>query len=282
MMALGERTLVMGIVNVTPDSFSDGGRHVSVGAAVAHGLRLLEEGADLLDLGAESTRPGAVALSAEEEQSRLLPVLRELRRVRVEAMLSVDTYHAATAEAALAMGADVVNDVSGLLWDEAMGPVLATARPAPGVVLMHARGRPAEWSRLPALAAGEVLPMVRDGLRERMAAAAAVGIAAESVMLDPGFGFGKRGEENVALLAGMAELHTLGRPLLTGLSRKGFLATGEGRSNQAAGEARLHATIAANTAAILAGAHALRVHDVAAARVAAAVGDRVLAARATG
>ena len=148
-------------------------------------------------------------------------------------------------------------------------------RPVPGVVLMHTRGRPGEWAGLPGLAAGTVLPVVLDGLAERLRAAIACGLPAETMVLDPGFGFGKRGAENYELLAGMAALHTLGRPLLIGLSRKGFLAAGE--PNEAGSAARLQATIAANTAAILAGAHVLRVHDVAAARAAADVGDRVLA-----
>ena len=277
-LALGERTLVMGIVNVTPDSFSDGGRYDGTDAAVRHGLRLLDEGADLLDLGAESTRPGAVPLTAGVEQARLLPVLRELRRARPETLLSVDTYHAATARAALALAADVINDVSGLLWDPAMAEALAQARPAPGVVLMHTRGRPVEWASLPALRPEAVVPLVLDGLQECLRAAQAAGIATESIVLDPGFGFGKHGDENVHLLAGFAELHALGRPLLAGLSRKGFLMAADAR-NEAVSEARLEATIAGHAAAILAGAHLLRVHDVPAARSAASVGDRLLRAR---
>jgi len=274
-VAMGERTLLMGILNVTPDSFSDGGRHGSVEAAVRHGLTMLEEGADLLDVGAESTRPKATPLGAEEEMARLLPVLLALRRARPEVLLSVDTYHAATAEAALAAGADVINDVSGLLWDGAMGGVLARAVPAPGVVLMHTRGRPGEWTAMPPLEGGEVVAVVREDLRERLAAGLAAGLEPEAVMLDPGFGFGKWREENLALLAGMGALEELGRPLLIGLSRKGFLVPASSRRD-AGSEERLHATIAANTAAILAGAHALRVHDVAAARAAASIADRLL------
>ena len=277
-LALGERTLVMGIVNVTPDSFSDGGSYGSAEAATRHGLRLLDEGADLLDLGAESTRPGAVPLTSEAEQARLLPVLQELRRLRPDALLSVDTYHAATARAALAAAADVINDVSGLLWDPGMGETLAQARPTPGVVLMHTRGRPTEWAHLPALRPEAVLPLVGEELRQRLAAAEAAGIATEALLLDPGFGFGKRGEENLHLLAGFAELHALGRPLLAGISRKGFLMAPEAR-NDASSEARLEATIAGHTAAILAGAHMLRVHDVPAARSALSMADRLLRAQ---
>lgn len=267
----------MGIVNVTPDSFSDGGRYEGTEAALRHGLRLLDEGANLLDLGAESTRPGAEPLQADEEQARLLPVLRELRRLRPEALLSVDTYHAATASAALAAGVDAVNDVSGLLWDPAMAETLARARPAPGVVLMHTRGRPTEWSGLSALPLNDVVPLVVEGLEERLRVAEAAGIPTDSVLLDPGFGFGKRGEENLQLLAGFAELHALGRPLLIGISRKGFLMAPAAR-NEASSEARLEATIAGHTAAILAGAHVLRVHDVPAAQSAVSVGDRLLRA----
>ncbi len=278
---LGERTLVMGIVNVTPDSFSDGGRYSATEAAVRHALRLLDDGADLLDLGAESTRPGAAPLLADEEQARLLPVLRALRQLRPEVLVSIDTYHAATARVAIAEGADVINDVSGLLWDERMAETLARAQPAPGVVLMHTRGRPSEWAALPSLEPAGVAPMIVEQLQQRLAAARTAGIAAETILLDPGFGFGKRGEENIALLASFETLHELGRPLLVGLSRKGFLASPK-RQDDAGSEARLQATIAGNTAAILAGAHMLRVHDVPAAQSAASVADRLLDAGESG
>ncbi len=268
----------MAILNITPDSFSDGGRHASTEAAVAHGLALLDQGADLLDLGAESTRPNAAPLSATDEQARLLPVLTALRRARPDALLSTDTYHAATAQAALALGTDVINDVSGLLWDPTMPSTLAAATPAPGLVLMHTRGTPRQWSAQPPLAPGTVLPLVLNDLRDRLAEATAAGIPPDTTVLDPGFGFGKAGHENDELLAHLAGLHTLNRPLLIGLSRKRFLAEASPVSSphDAASESRLHATIAANTAAILAGAHVLRVHDIPAARAAAAVADRLL------
>ena len=278
---LGERTLVMGILNCTPDSFSDGGRHSSVEAAVAHGMAMLEQGADLLDLGAESTRPGATPVTPELEQARLLPVLRHLRRARPEALLAVDTYHATTAVTALAAGADVINDVSGLLWDGAMAHALAAAEPRPGLVLMHARGTPASWAALPPLVAGAETELVRTGLAEQLAVAVAAGLAPESLVLDPGFGFGKRGEENMALLARLGELHGLRRPLLVGLSRKGFLAGARPPRQPDSGPGsaeRLYATVAANTAAVLAGAHVLRVHDITAGCEAATMGDRLLAA----
>ena len=269
----------MGIVNVTPDSFSDGGLHFSESSgpelAVEHAVRLLDEGADLLDLGAESTRPGAVPLSADAEQARLLPVLEALRRERPDAILSIDTYHAATARHALAGGAEIVNDVSGLTWDSGMAVELARAQPQPGLVLMHTRGLPTEWQSLPPLRSAEVTATVLSGLNEQLAFALAAGLEPSGIVLDPGFGFGKLGDNNLVLLARFAELHALGRPLLAGLSRKGFL-QGSSNPNTADSPARLHATLAANTAAILAGAHVVRVHDVAPARESASVADALL------
>lgn len=273
----------MGIVNVTPDSFADGGRFFSAsgpGAAVEHSLRLVAEGADLLDLGAESTRPGATAISAGEEQARLLPVIEALRRERPELPLSVDTYHAATASAVLRTGVEIINDVSGLTWDPEMTTALASQKPSPGLVLMHTRGRPQEWASLPPLSSASVPALVLAGLKEQVGFALQSGITIDHVVLDPGFGFGKLGSaENFALLRALPELHALGRPLMVGLSRKGFLRTSAGRATTAQSDERLHATLAAGTAAILAGAHILRVHDVAAAREAAAVADALLAAQ---
>ncbi len=279
-LALGGRTILMGIVNVTPDSFSDGGRFFlridDPAPAIAHAEQLLRDGADLLDLGAESTRPGATPLSAAAEQHRLLPVLEALRRDHPGTVLSVDTYHATTASLALTAGADIINDVSGLTWDPAMPSTLAAAAPHPGLILMHTRGRPGDWQSLPALKPEAVLSLVLRELEERLAAAGAHGIPPASIVLDPGFGFGKRGTENLPLLAGLDRLHVLGRPLLIGLSRKGFLQQSAHGANAAASPERLHATLAAQTAAILAGAHILRVHDVAAAREAAAIADATL------
>src|SRR5271165_3648516 len=268
-LPLGARTLVMGVVNITPDSFSDGGAFLDSEAAVAHGLRLLEEGADLLDLGAESTRPGShagggdAAVSAEEEQARLLPVLRGILHARPHAVISVDTYKAATAKVALEAGAEIVNDVSGFAWDPAMPQVCAEA--GAGVILMHTRGRPEEWHGQKRLAAGEVLTMVRGGLAASLAVARRAGIAADAIVLDPGYGFGKRFGENYALLARQAELLALGRPLLAGVSRKSFLghtlAEFHGGST-APVDARETASVAALVAAILHGASIVRVHTV--------------------
>jgi len=277
-LTLGERTLVMAIVNLTPDSFSgDGVGGGSVASGVAAAVKAVDAGADVVDLGAESTRPGAVALTAEEEQRRLLPVLGGLLEARPGAVVSVDTYHAETARLGTKMGAEIVNDVSGLLWDEGMAA--AVAESGCGLVLMHTRGRSGEWRGLPALREDQVVPLVLHGLRERIVAAEAAGIAREKMVVDPGFGFGKLGAENVPLLAGISRMSELGLPVLAGVSRKGFL--GELVSGMQAAEmdvasARRTATIAANVAAILGGAHVVRVHEVRAAREAAAVADAVM------
>jgi dihydropteroate synthase len=270
-LALGNCTMLMGIVNITPDSFSDGGLYFARDAAVEHGLRLLDEGADLLDLGGESTRPNASPLSAKEEQVRLLPVLRGLLEARPGIVVSVDTYHASTAEAAIEAGAEIVNDVSGLLWDPRMAQVLAETKP--GAVLMHTRGSPRQWSSMRALPHEEILPLVLSGLTHTLALAHDAGIPQASVVLDPGFGFGKLGDENFTLLAHLRQLHGLGYPLLAGISRKRFLTR---RTGPAEEQARAHASTAAHTAAVLAGAHLLRVHDIIPAKAAIDVADALL------
>ena len=272
-LALGERTLLMGIVNVTPDSFSDGGLYQSPDRAVEHALRLLDDGADLIDLGAESTRPDAVPISSGEEQARLLPALEALLKARPEAIVSVDTYHAATARCAVAAGAEVINDVSGLHWDAAMAETLAEL--TCGAVLMHARGRAPEWAAQPPLPPAEVLPTVLAGLTATLTRAKVAGIARSRIVLDPGFGFGKRGEENMALHAGFARLTAPGYPLLVGTSRKRFLTAG---LPDATDDQRAHACTASNVAAILAGAHIVRVHDIVAASAGAQFSDRFMAA----
>ncbi len=200
----------MGVVNLTPDSFSDGGLFADTDAAVARSMQLLEEGADILDLGAESTRPGSragdadAAVSADEEQRRLLPVLEKILKAEPRAVLSVDTYKAETARAALAAGVEIINDVSGLTWDPALAAVCAEAKA--GVVLMHTRGRPAEWRTQPQLGADALLALVGEGLEASLSAAKAAGISEQTVVLDPGYGFGKRLGENYVLLARQAEL----------------------------------------------------------------------------
>ena len=294
---LGARTLVMGVVNITPDSFSDGGLFLAADEGIAHALRLMDEGADLLDLGAESTRPGsraggadaavpfsdkglplgAPAVSADEEQARLLPVLEGVLKARPDAVVSVDTYKAATARAALEAGAEIINDVSGLKWDAALAGVCAEF--GAGVVLMHTRGRPEEWRTQDQLAPDTLVATVREGLAESLALARGAGIAEDRVVLDPGYGFGKRFDENYALLARQSELLELGRPLLAGLSRKSFL--GQTLRELYGGEAapvdkRETASVAALTAAILNGASIVRVHEVRAAVEAARIADAVV------
>jgi dihydropteroate synthase len=277
-MDLGARTLIMGILNTTPDSFSDGGQFLAPDAALSHALRMIDQGADLLDLGGESTRPGAAPILPAAEQARVLPILKAVLAARPSAILSIDTYHAETARLAIAAGAEIVNDVSGHLWDPAMASTCAAL--ACGNILMHTRGRPNEWQTLPPLAPAEVVPLILRDLAARAESALAAGIARDSIVLDPGFGFGKRLAENDRLLSNLDQLHSLGYPILAGLSRKGFLrhALAEATSGEDAGppESLTDATTAANTAAILAGAHLLRVHDVPQARAAAAIADRIL------
>ena len=280
----------MGVVNITPDSFSDGGLFLALDKGVAHALRMLDEGADLIDLGAESTRPGSRAggsdalVSAEEEQARLLPVVRGILEQRPDAVISADTYKAATARAALEAGAAIVNDVSGLTWDPELARVCAEL--GAGVVLAHTRGRPHEWRGQAKLEPDALLAMVRDGLGASLRAAEAAGIAEEATMVDPGYGFGKKFEENYALLARQGELLALGRPLLAGLSRKSFLGHtlaplfgGEAAPlKEAPAEARETASVAAMTAAILNGASIVRVHAVRAAVEAARIADAIVGA----
>ena len=284
-LELGRRTLVMGVVNITPDSFSDGGFFLDPEAAVARGMQCLDEGADLLDLGAESTRPGSRAgdadalVSSEEEQARLLPVLEGILKARPEALLSVDTYKAHTAETALNAGAQIINDVSGFVWDPAIAQVCSES--GAGVVVAHTRGKPEEWRTEPQLASDPLMTMVCEGLRSSLAAAAAAGVPSEAIVLDPGYGFGKRFSENYTLLARQAELLEYGRPLLSGLSRKSFLGHTLAPlfdDKDAPVAARENASLAAMTAAILHGASIVRVHEVRPAVEAARIADAILAA----
>jgi dihydropteroate synthase len=289
-LELGACTLVMGVVNITPDSFSDGGSFLDPETAIARCMQLLEEGADLLDLGAESTRPGsraggaegssdAPAVSADKEQARLLPVLEGILKAKPHAVISVDTYKAATARTAIAAGAEIINDVSGFTWDPEMPA--ACAHSGAGVVLTNTRGRPEEWRTQPQLAPEAVINLVRDGLASSLAAALAAGVQPASIVVDPGYGFGKRFGENYALLARQDSLLSLGRPLLAGISRKSFLghtlAPLYGGS-PAPVDARETASIAATVAAILHGASIVRVHAVRPAVEAARIADAVLAA----
>jgi len=276
-LELGKRTLIMGIVNVTPDSFSDGGLYFDSGKATEHALQLLDEGAEIIDVGGESTRPGAKpAVSAEEEMTRVLPVITALKKQRPEAVISVDTYKASVARAAAAVGAEIVNDVSGLRWDPQMARTVAEIKC--GVVLMHMRGRPEEWRTLPP--PGDIVLLVKRELREWVEAAVLAGVRREKIALDPGFGFGKNFEQNYPLLARFQELQALGFPLLAGTSRKSFLGrTLAQDGTDASVEKRLYGNLAAHTALILKGAHILRTHDVKAAVEAARVADAIAEAR---
>jgi dihydropteroate synthase len=282
-LEVGARTLVMGVVNITPDSFSDGGLAFSHEDAIARCMQCINEGADILDLGAESTRPGSraggedAAVSAEEEQARLLPVIECVLKTRPDAVLSIDTYKAATAKAALAAGAEIINDVSGFTWDHGMPRVCAEA--GAGVILMHTRGRPDEWRTQDRLPLDAVLGMVRDGQIESLSVARHHGIPLDAIVLDPGYGFGKRFGENYDLLARQADLLSLGCPLLAGVSRKSFL--GHTLAPLYGGEAapvdqRENASLAAMVAAILHGASIVRVHSVRAAVEAARIADAIL------
>ena len=258
-LILGERTLVMGVLNVTPDSFSDGGKFFDFSSAVEHALAMQEAGADLLDVGAESTRPGAADIGAPEELRRLLPVLNGLRG-RLKIPISVDTRRAAVAEAAIAAGAQLINDVSGLAHDLQLANV--AARHHLPLILMHMRGTPRTMQKGPF--ARNVLRDVTSGLRKSIAIARKAGVAKSQIILDPGIGFGKSFAQNYELLGKLPALAKLGYPLLVGTSRKGFLSATLARDGKPApAEERLWATAATVTASILGGAHIVRVHDVA-------------------
>ena len=280
-LELGRRTLIMGVVNVTPDSFSDGGLYIDAEKAVVRAEQLLDEGATIIDVGGESTRPGASgSVSEEEERRRVLPVIRDLKRRRPDAVVSVDTYKASVARAAVELGAEVVNDVSGFRWDPKMAKTLAELKV--GAVLMHTRGRPEEWQSLPPI--GDPVLMVKRDLRQWAEAAALAGIKRDRLVLDPGFGFGKRFEENYPLLAHFAELQQMGFPLLAGVSRKSFIGrmlARDGKNDDKNKDAevgeRLYGTLAAEAALILKGAHIIRTHDVRFAVEAARVADAIVA-----
>jgi dihydropteroate synthase len=297
-LELGKRTLIMGIVNVTPDSFFDGGSYLDAEKAVAHGLQLLDEGADIIDVGGESTRPGAkvtseaqraaenkqfpgsgqatkTVVSAEEELRRISPVITEIKKQRPDAVISVDTYKAGVARAAVGLGAEIVNDISALRWDSQMARTVAELKC--GVVMMHTRGRPEEWRTLPQ--PGDVVLMVKRELREWAEAAVLAGVRRERIVVDPGFGFGKNFEQNYPLLGRFQELQQLGFPLLAGTSRKSFVGRMLASNGKDAAPAdRLYGNLAIQTALILKGAHILRTHDVKAAVEAARITDVILTA----
>jgi dihydropteroate synthase len=245
----------MGVLNVTPDSFSDGGKYLDAQAAARQALEMAAAGADMLDIGGESTRPGSDAVSLEEELERVMPVLERLRE-RLKIPISIDTQKAAVAEAAIGAGAEMVNDVSALRTDPALAGLVARVRVP--LILMHMRGRPKTMQKQPF--ARDVMKDVTQGLRDAVARARRAGIARSRLILDPGIGFGKNTEQNCELLARLPELARLGCPLLVGTSRKTFLGKLLGGAPE---DRRIWGTAATVTAAVLGGAHIVRVHDVA-------------------
>lgn len=250
-----DRPRVMGIVNVTPDSFSDGGEHATVDAAVAHALRLAEEGADILDIGGESTRPGAAEVSVDEELRRVIPVIERLAR-ETSLPISIDTSKPEVMRAAVAAGAGMINDVQALRREGALDAAAALGVP---VVLMHMQGEPRSMQQAPAY--DDVVGEVHRFLAERIFAAEMSGIAKKKIVVDPGFGFGKTTAHNLALLAQLERFATLGVPVLAGLSRKRSIGELTGRDDP---QGRVHGSVAAHLIAAQRGAKLLRVHDVAA------------------
>ena len=267
-LRFGERTRIMGILNVTPDSFSDGGEHASIDSAVRHGLQLAAEGADMLDVGGESTRPGAPPVSVAEECRRVVPVIAELRR-QIDLPISVDTTKAPVAEAALQAGAEIVNDVSALGRDPDMAGVAREFRA--GCILMHMRGIPATMQKLTAYRdlIGEIRGWLAGALADAMAR---TGMPAACFMLDPGIGFAKKLLDNPALIAALPRFRSLGRPVLMGPSRKAFIGALTGRENP---RERRWGTAGAVAACVLRGADVVRVHEVAAMKDVVAVAAAV-------
>jgi len=291
-LRLGKRTLIMGVVNVTPDSFFDGGLYCDPDRATEYALQLLNEGADIIDIGGESTRPGARVtagdnaaaehssgeqarqpVSEEEELQRVMPVIKSLKQKRPDAVISVDTYKATVARAAVEAGAEIVNDVSGFRWDRQMVKTLAALKC--GAVLMHMRGRPEEWRSLPPVQ--DVVMLVKRELRDWVDVALMAGVKRERLAVDPGFGFGKSFQENYPMLKRFEEFHDLRYPLLAGVSRKSFIGRALARDGKDAPvENRAVGTIATETALILKGAHIVRTHDVRACVDAAKIADIVV------
>ena len=274
-LPIGERTLIMGVLNVTPDSFSDGGEFLSVDKALAHAEQMIAEGADIIDVGGESTRPGGASIvSPEEELKRVLPVIEQLAK-QSTVPISIDTTKAVVARAALDAGAAIVNDISALRFDFHIADEVAKS--GAGLVLMHSRGTPATMHRLPPVA--DIIEEVTRSLRSSIAMAERRGVKRESIVIDPGIGFGKSQEQNVELIAKLDQLINAfpDVPLLIGTSRKSFLGRmlADEDGNPAPPEERLHGTIASITAAILKGTHIVRVHDVKAAVETVRIADAI-------
>jgi dihydropteroate synthase len=300
-LQLGKRTLVMGVVNVTPDSFSDGGEHFDCDRATEHALQLLQQGAAIIDVGGESTRPGVKvaaatpgtakpggknpqppkppgissapvksAVTEKEEMDRVIPVIRAIKQKHPDALISVDTYKSVVARAALEAGAEIVNDVSGLRWDSNMPKTVAELKC--GVIVMHMRGKPDEWRNLPP--APDIVTLVKRELREWADIGLMAGVKRERIAVDPGFGFGKMLEQNYPLLKRLEELHQLHYPLVVGVSRKSFIGHAVARDGKDAPiPERIYGTLGAEVVAILKGAHIIRTHDVRACVDAAQLAD---------
>jgi dihydropteroate synthase len=267
-LSYGQLTLVMGVLNVTPDSFSDGGQFFSLAGALAHAEQMIDEGADIIDIGGESTRPGSNFVSEEEELCRVIPVIERL--ANLSAPISIDTTKPEVARIALEAGAEIVNDISGLRFDHALAEVAAKAKA--GLVLMHSRGTPKDMQQMPAME--HALNEVIAGLRESIALAERNGVARQNIAIDPGIGFGKTVEQNLELIVGLNQLaHQLpDLPVLIGTSRKSFLGK---LLNGARADERIHGTTATIVAAVLSGAHIVRVHDVKSAVEAIKVADAI-------
>jgi dihydropteroate synthase len=265
-IVLGPRTLLAGVLNVTPDSFSDGGKYLDPDRAFARALEMEEQGADLLDIGAESTRPGSQRISEDDELRRLVPVLKRLRG-HLSIPISIDTYKSNVADRALELGAEIINDPSGLTFDSQLAK--AVAKHDAGLILNHMRGSPETWAKLPPLP--DVMAIVVNDLDASVSRARRAGVERARIVLDPGVGFGKRKEQNSEMLARLGLLAKLELPLHVGPSRKSFL-------KQETDQETEFATAAAVAACILGGAHIVRVHEVKLMRAAAAVADAILAA----
>lgn len=266
-LVLGERTLIMGILNITPDSFSDGGVNFDADRAVEAGLCMVADGADILDVGGESTRPGAASVGAAEEMRRVLPVIEALA-AQTQVCMSIDTYKGAVAREAVKLGASIINDISGLQYDPELP--FAAAETGAALILMHTRGRSRDMYDLAVYS--DVVAEVSSELRNAMERAERAGVARESVILDPGFGFAKRAEHSYTLLANLSELAALDRPILSGPSRKSFLK--EALGDRPPSE-REWGTAAAVTVSVMLGAHIVRVHDVKAMADVVRVADRL-------
>lgn len=260
-LPIGERTLIMGILNVTPDSFSDGNEFLSADKAIAHAERMIAEGADIIDIGGESTRPGAGVISPEEETQRVIPIVEELVK-RTEVPISVDTTKSQVARAALNAGAHIINDISALRFDFHIADEVAKL--GAGLVLMHSRGTPATMHKLPPVA--DIIDEVTRSLRASISMAEKRGVKRESIVIDPGIGFGKSQEQNIELIAKLDQLGAAfpDLPILIGTSRKSFIGRilADENGEPAPVDDRLHGTMATINAAVLKGAHIVRVHDV--------------------